>query len=221
MLESSFFLGFGASFAHIISSDIGSMMISTVLNARGEAMEAYDTCHGVLTQLREAIPRHLNPEHTVNMIDLTSKLVKGLSETDLMEMKEMDKKRSISLKFYSLLARISYISKPKMFGFLVCRMVQLTIEHGVCKYSILGFVQFAVMLSNTKLAVDIQNAWRLGGKQSCPVGRDGSVQQSRFQNCMLHTMAGWCLKTNHIIIALRCFIKDLMLGCRWGKAGLR
>mmetsp|Transcript_7945 Transcript_7945/g.17919 ORF Transcript_7945/g.17919 Transcript_7945/m.17919 type:complete len:1329 (+) Transcript_7945:91-4077(+) len=135
-------------------------LLVTILHTCGDVVDAYITCNEVLSQLGEEIPQSLDPKETTKMMEATSKMVECITDTDLLEMKEMDEKLSISLKFYNLMATVAYFAKPKMFNFIVCRMVQLTIKHGVCKYSIMGLVQYAAGVLNS--AKDIQGASRIG-----------------------------------------------------------
>mmetsp|Transcript_29918 Transcript_29918/g.63460 ORF Transcript_29918/g.63460 Transcript_29918/m.63460 type:complete len:393 (-) Transcript_29918:234-1412(-) len=41
---------------------------------------------------------------------------------------------------------ISFFGKPEMLSFASCRMVRLTLEHGVCQDSVFGFTMFATVL---------------------------------------------------------------------------
>jgi hypothetical protein len=76
----------------------------------------------------------LAPAEIKNMIEATSKIAESISETGLLEMKEMDEKISISLKFYSLMGDICFFAKREMLPFAVCRMVQVS-----CSISVVWF----------------------------------------------------------------------------------
>jgi len=152
-------------------------LLVVILNACGQGMDAYTTCHEVLSQLGETIPQSLEPKQTTKMIEATSKTIQSITDTELLEMKEMDETLSISLKFYSLMATVAFFTKPQIFAFLACRMVQLTMKHGVCKHSIMGFVQYAAMLCVNNTA-DIQAASRIGkAAMSCLKKRFHSADQ--------------------------------------------
>merc|ERR1712194_587581 len=130
--------------------------------ACGKATKAYATCHYVLTQLGETIPQSLESEEVTRMVKATSNTVQKVSEINLLEMKEMNATLSISLKFYSLMAVIAFIARPHMFSFLACRIVTLTMQHGVCKYSIMGLCQYAAVKGSSTTAKDIEEASRIG-----------------------------------------------------------
>jgi len=138
-------------------------LLVTILNAREEGVHAYTTCEEVLSQLGETIPKLLEPKETANVILSTSKLIQNTTDTDLLEMKEMDENLSIYLKFYSVMATVAFFAKPKMFPFLVCRMVELTMKHGICKYSVMGFVMYAAVLcGKSSTSKDIKFASYIG-----------------------------------------------------------
>ena len=89
-------------------------------------MDAYNTCCDALLQLGEAVPQSLIPEETKNMMIATSNIAQSISETGLLEMKDMDEKLTISLKFYSLMADSCFVAKQEIYPFAVCRMVEVS-----------------------------------------------------------------------------------------------
>ncbi len=115
-------------------------------------MDAYTLGREVLSQLGEEIPASLYPFQIPLLIARTLSMTKKLSEDDLLEMKEMDERLSIIVKFYNIMTKASYLVKPDMTAFFTSRVVQLTMKNGLCNHSILGFVQFAVILCAPKIA---------------------------------------------------------------------
>ena len=101
------------------------MNFVSVLYGCGKGTEAYNTCCTVLSELGEKMPQSFDITETKNIFEATSKMAKNISETSLLEMKEMNERLSISLKFYSMMADICFTFNQKMFPFLVCRMVQV------------------------------------------------------------------------------------------------
>ena len=101
-------------------------MTFLVQQACNEGIDAYNTCCEALSQLGETVPQSLAPAETKGMIKATSKIAESISETGLLEMKEMDEKLSISLKFYSLMGDICFFAKREMIPVAVCRMVQVS-----------------------------------------------------------------------------------------------
>jgi hypothetical protein len=114
--------------------------------------DAYTLCRGVLSQLDEELPDSLEPPEIANMIEVTLKLVEKISSEDLLNMKEMDERLSMTLHFYNIVGTSAYMGINEMLHFVVCRMIQLTMQSGLCKYSIFAFIQFAALLCSRKVA---------------------------------------------------------------------
>ena len=72
-----------------------TMFVATVLLARKSFMGAYTICHEALSQLGEELPESLNCQQISDMVEATSKMLTNISDADLLEMKEMDKRQSI------------------------------------------------------------------------------------------------------------------------------
>mmetsp|Transcript_19299 Transcript_19299/g.46304 ORF Transcript_19299/g.46304 Transcript_19299/m.46304 type:complete len:1293 (+) Transcript_19299:334-4212(+) len=156
-------------------------LLVTIRNVRGHIKDAYSLCHGVLSQFGEVIPSSLDPKQTFKMIEETSIIVNNLSDTDLLEMKEADEKLCISLKFYNLIVNVALFARPDMAAFLACKMVQLTMKHGICQWSLFGLVQFAAMLNDSRMAKGIWDGLSFSGDAS-RIGRAAiSCWKKRFQ----------------------------------------
>ena len=126
-------------------------------------MEAYALCHETLTQLGEDMPKSLQNCQISEMIEATSRMLKRISDSDLLEMKEMDERLSITMNFYTIFMNAAYFGKREMLPFVACRMTQLTLESGLCKHSIIGFVLYASVLCMGNIAQnDIDVASRIG-----------------------------------------------------------
>jgi hypothetical protein len=126
-------------------------------------MEAYSLCQETLSQLGEEIPKSFQICQISEMVEATSKNLKSISDSDLLEMQEMEERLSISMNFYSILSTAAFFSKREMIPFLACRMTQLTLESGLCKHSIIGFVTYAMVLCmGNMVKKDIDGASRIG-----------------------------------------------------------
>lgn len=118
----------------------------SVLVATGKVSEAYILCYDVLSQLGENIPESIQPYQITEQIDAALKLVRNISSDKLLKMKEMDERHTISMNFYIIMGTAAYLGKPEVLPFIASRMVQLTMNHGLCKQSMMGLVQFALVL---------------------------------------------------------------------------
>lgn len=101
-------------------------------------MDTYATCTEVLQLLGEEIPQTIDSKEMVKVINATSVLVKDVSDVKLLEMKEMDEKIRKRVQFYNLLIYVAHNARREMFPFFTCRVVQLTMEHGICDHGIHG-----------------------------------------------------------------------------------
>ena len=133
-----------------------------VLNSCGKGMDAYTTCHEILCQLGEKIPQSMGGKETNELVESTSKMAEIITDNTLIEMEEMDDKTSIVLKFYTLMSTVAFFARPDMLPYLSCKTVDLTLKHGMCKYSLMGLIQFALVLCRNKLAMDIPGSSRIG-----------------------------------------------------------
>lgn len=88
------------------------------------------------------------------MVEETSIIIGTISESDLLGMKDMEEKLGVSMGFYNILAYAAFLGKSEMFPFIACKMVKLTMENGLCKYSMFGFISFASVLSCNKMATN-------------------------------------------------------------------
>ena len=142
-------------------------------------MIAYNVCSEVLSQLGENIPETLCSDETTAMTEATLGLVKSISYKVLLGMKEMDSKLATSMRFYNLMWRAAYFSKPDMVPFITCRVVQHTMENGLCKHSISGFLALAKLLfGNTLQNKDIASASKIGkAAMSCFTQRYNTTEQ--------------------------------------------
>ncbi len=102
------------------------------------------------------------------MVEATSKMVKGISEQELLEMKEMEERLSIAMQFYCIISSVVYLWKPEVMPFIACRMVQLAMDNGLSIYSIFGYVQFAMVLSSSNISTKgIESASQIGKADMC------------------------------------------------------
>jgi hypothetical protein len=148
-------------------------------------MEAYNLCHGVLSQLGEEIPDSSVPSQISEMVVSTLQMVHKISDRDLLKMKKIDERLDLCMNFYSIINKAAFFIKPEMLPFVACRMTQLTMENGLCKYSIVGLVDFASVLCTTKFMSNnkieknvIESASRIGkAAMSCSTTRYPTTEQ--------------------------------------------
>ena len=86
------------------------------------------------------------------MVEETLEMVKNISSRDLLEMKEMDEKFTLTMNYFSIIITAAFFARPEIVPFIACRMVQITMKNGLCNFSIMGFLQVANVLCSNKMA---------------------------------------------------------------------
>ena len=68
-----------------------------------------------------------------------------------------------------------------------CRMIRLSLDHGMCKDSILGFVQYAAGICHHSTdAIHVQEACRIGKEAMALLGRFGSSPDIKPKLCLIY-----------------------------------
>lgn len=144
----------------------------------------------VLAQLNETIPESLPLKEAFTMLSQTGEMLGRMSDADLLEIKTADDTLHPTQRFYMLMVRyvqnqvyplgaedplnfflddlsfiqgaVAYWHKPELLPFLACRVIQLSLEQGLSKDSIMAFVQYASILCNQTMITDIKGAYRIG-----------------------------------------------------------
>ena len=83
-------------------------------------MIAYNICREVLSQVGQNIPETVYLHQTTAMTKTAARMVEGLSDKDLLAMKEMEPQLAAVMSFYAAMARVAFYSKPEMVPFLAC-----------------------------------------------------------------------------------------------------
>ena len=99
----------------------------------------------MLSHLGETIPEPetVTPKVVGKVVPETLQMVREIYGAEWLEKKiENESVRQI-LKFYPALITASffYFEQPYMMAYFVARMVQLSLQHGVCKHTPLAFLQ--------------------------------------------------------------------------------
>lgn len=108
-----------------------------ILHNKDAMQDAYMTARKVLLKLGESIPDLCGQVEAKEMLEATSKAMSTLTEESLSGMKEMDEKIQHVVRFYNFMTAVSISAKPSMAPFFSCRAAQLSMKHGICKFSII------------------------------------------------------------------------------------
>mmetsp|Transcript_3060 Transcript_3060/g.6785 ORF Transcript_3060/g.6785 Transcript_3060/m.6785 type:complete len:560 (-) Transcript_3060:69-1748(-) len=137
-------------------------LYATILHACEESDEAYTTCHEVLSQLNEKIPDSVDMRSTMAIVEETGVMLQRKSDAELFEMKEMDNVLLFTLKFYTLLICIAFWKKPMIMPHIGCRMIRISLEHGVSLDSVVGLVMYSGVYCQQSKLPNIREACRIG-----------------------------------------------------------
>ena len=104
--------------------------------AHGQMGEAYTTCTSILTQLGETVPEAVSREIVGTLVQNTLKRYTEVYGDDWLGKEMSDTTLCYTMKFYILLANAIFFFKPlHLVAFIVCKAVQFSFHHGVCKYT--------------------------------------------------------------------------------------
>ena len=126
--------------ARSLSDKLDSYLLLVVILTDKYALEeAYQTAHNVLLQLGESIPTAFSKDDITASIRATSQLIHGVTEERLLERQEMESQdKQFVLQFYNHISLVAFFAVPQMVPFFICRMIQVSMTHGICKFSLLG-----------------------------------------------------------------------------------
>ena len=132
--------------------------------SKREILIAYNICREVLSQVGQNIPETVYLYQTTAMTKTAARMVEGLSDKDLLAMKEMEPQLAAVMSFYAVMTRAACLARPEILPFLACRMVQLTMENGLCMDSLTGFIVLAALLCKKSMGdeIDILCATKIG-----------------------------------------------------------
>jgi hypothetical protein len=167
---------------------------------RENSTKSYSICHEVLTQLGEDIPQAYYSNQMYNMLKTTSEMMERIvSDTDLLDMKEMTEKNITYMEFYGVMTASAYFARPEMRPFLICRKVQLTINtNSLCVGSIMCVIEYASMLCE-------------GGKDIEGASRIGKAAMSCFKKRYLSRV--WLPRVNCVYYSFVAFYTEPLQSC--------
>ena len=115
--------------------------------------EVVAKCSSILDQLGEPIPEEINEETIKQEAERVQKALAPLSEKELLSLPVLKDQRKIAIMMFLNHAVISaYVVKPPLIPYLVSRMVNYSIENGVCNISVFAFAMYGSYMVNNDSA---------------------------------------------------------------------
>ena len=137
-------------------------MLCCQLYAEGKGKLAYDTCVEVLGLLGESVPADA-PQNFVETTAIVQAKLSKMTVEEWMGVKEMSTPRGYSLmKFYDIACFLSFFVNEGVLKWHARRQIELTLEHGVCKYSAKAIANIAMVLGGKLFGRQDEEAYRLG-----------------------------------------------------------
>jgi len=128
-------------------------LLVNIFQAREEAENAYLTCLEVLADLGEKdvlndrLPDYCDGKELGSMVAEITKNLECKTKKEMSAIKvDGALKISYIMKFYSFMTIVAYFVKPEVVLPICCRMVELTLAHGVTKHSVMGLLQYSAAL---------------------------------------------------------------------------
>ena len=117
--------------------------------SRGSFVKAVNTGLDVLKKLGVVLPHDPDKNTAIMAIDQTRAMLEN-TRTDITFSRAMqDEKALFAMKMLSLISRYTFMAHRELMAVSMCRMVQLTVEHGVCSNSIIAIGCYAYLLGNS------------------------------------------------------------------------
>jgi len=121
-------------------------LLVNIFQAREEAENAYLTCLEVLTELGENAPEYCDGKDNAEMMEQTTKSLESKTLEDMMAITgdggESAARSESIMKFYSFMSIVAFFVKPDVVLPICCRMVELSLTHGVTKFSAMGVIHY-------------------------------------------------------------------------------
>eukprot|EP00804_Cyclotella_cryptica_P016554 CCRYP_004743-RA/>CCRYP_004743-RA protein AED:0.15 eAED:0.15 QI:0/1/0.75/1/0.28/0.37/8/0/861 len=158
------------------------------LTASAQMEEGIGTCFRVLAQLGEAIPSSITPEifHVEGVRIKT--LLEGMSNDQLLSLPLMsDTNKLASMHFLNHLLYLAYIAKPPLAPIISFRMLEVSIEYGVCNITPFAFGVYGAFLVSAVNA-DHEGGYRMGNLAMALMKRLNAIEMIPRLYSMIYSM---------------------------------
>ena len=117
------------------------------LSSSGQLPAAIGYALATLNDLGEKFPHNPSPAQEAMSRWRTHRLLRGLTDVQLLRLPPMVDPRKIAvMQILNLLFLSAVYSRPRLGQMIVFRMVRLTVEHGACAISCVGFAFYGMVL---------------------------------------------------------------------------
>jgi predicted ATPase len=117
-------------------------------SSRGMYTEALETGLATLSDLGEVIPSHPSTMRIIACVTITKRALRKKTNLQILRLHSIVEPRKIAaMQILNLMLISCVYARPALMPVVVCRMVQLTMKHGLCAVSCVGFGWYGLLLS--------------------------------------------------------------------------
>jgi len=154
-----------AVFGHARCLDDKLVSFFTLVNAlfaQGKGHQASEAGLLVLSQLGESFPTYSDIKSIIVVEYAKAKQMIGdKTDEEIVTMKAIDDDHKIAaMRLMFILAHTSFLTSRDVYALIVLRMVQTSLNHGICDECAFGFAAFGALMSS--LFKDISGGYRFG-----------------------------------------------------------
>ena len=120
-----------------------------VTGTQGRLFDATNLGLDVLQKLGVLLAANPDVEAAMSAIDQTSEMLEAIPTETLIGKKMEDAKALAAMKMLHLLCRYTYMARQELMAVVMCRMVQMAIQHGICNESVVAFSCYGVLACNS------------------------------------------------------------------------
>ncbi|KAL7539299.1 hypothetical protein ACHAXR_009167 [Thalassiosira sp. AJA248-18] len=180
------------------------------LHTSSNTQEAMEKTLSILSELGESLPE-ATPDLIYRRLESTKAILNNLTKQDILKGPRLSDKRILwTLRFMNLLSRYLFSTNPIKFPLLACRMIDISLEHGYCCDSVMGFAAFS--LSQLNILQDIDEAYKWA-KIALSISENFSAQALLLKlKCLFYTFTSvWKEPIQATCVALSKTHQDLLL----------
>lgn len=130
------------------------------------------TCLDVLRDFGEDLSEFCDGKDIVKLCSQTTKRLEEMLKREEMHFAVAGNEVEQIQKFYSIMAIVAFFCKPHVSPFICIRVIDLTLQHGLTKFSLMGIIQYLAVLLQSGLVLDVKGA--------CDMGKAALSLMSRF-----------------------------------------
>ena len=120
-----------------------------VTGTQGRLLDATKLGLEVLQKLELTLPLNPSVDTAIAFINQTRVLLEEIPTDSFVGRMMQDPKALSTMKMLQLLSRYTFMARQELMALIMCSMVQMTVEHGICNESITALSYYGYIVCNT------------------------------------------------------------------------